>query len=75
VEVLAMEYGIFNDESSDYTEDQALEAGFYSRESAEAALRERYSEDDNATVHEIEEPDEEDEDEDEDDSDLEDEDE
>ncbi len=49
-------YGLFNDESADWTEDEAVEAGFYSRSDAEIAIRERYSEEDELTIHEIEEP-------------------
>ena len=55
-----MQWGIFNDESADYTEDYAVEAGFWSREEAEAALAERYSEDDDCHVHVVEEPDDDD---------------
>jgi hypothetical protein len=39
----SQEWGIFNDESADYTTDEAVEAQFYSREEAEAALAERYA--------------------------------
>lgn len=67
------EYGIFSDESADWSEEEAIEAGFYSRQEAEAAIRDRYSADDELTVHTIEEPeedeDEDDDEEDEDDSD------
>lgn len=59
------EYGIFSDESADWSEEEAIEAGFYSQQEAEMAIRERYSDDDELTVHVIEEPEEE-EDEDED---------
>jgi hypothetical protein len=52
------EWGIFNDESEDYTADEAIEAGFYSREEAEKALTERYSEDDDAEVQVCAEPEE-----------------
>ncbi len=63
---MSQEWGIFNDESATYCAEDALESQFYSREEAEAALKERYADDENATVHECEEPeDEEDEDEDE----------
>lgn len=58
------EWGIFNDESADWTAGEAVEAGFYSREEAERAIAERYSVDDELTVHEVQEADE-----DEDDSD------
>lgn len=47
------EWGIFIDESEDWTAEQALEAQFYSREAAEARLAEAYAEED-ATVHEVE---------------------
>lgn len=56
------EYGIFNDESADYTAEEAVEAGFYSREEAQRAIRERYGDEDELYVHSVEEPDEEDED-------------
>lgn len=55
------EYGIFNDDSADYTEDEAVEAGFYSKEEAEEAIMDRYSDDDSLTVHEVEEEEEEEE--------------
>lgn len=51
------EYGIFNDESADWTEEEAVEAAFYSRLEAETALRDRYHEDDELIVHRIEEAD------------------
>ncbi len=50
------EYGIFNDESEDYTADNAVEAGFYSLEEAMKALEERYSDSDDCYTHECEEP-------------------
>lgn len=52
------QYGLFNDESADYTEEEALEAGFYSRTDARLAIADRYIEEDGLTVHEIEEPEE-----------------
>lgn len=59
------EWGIFNDESSDYTEPEAIESGFYSQEEAEIAIRERYCEaEDGLHVHVIEEADEEEDEED-----------
>lgn len=48
-----MEWGLFNDEAANWTADQAVEAGFYSREEAEAALDARYSIADELIVHEI----------------------
>lgn len=59
------QWAIFNGDSADWTEAEAMEAGFYSKEAAEAAMRAEYAEDDDAVVHEVEEP-EEDEDEDDD---------
>jgi hypothetical protein len=53
------EFGIFNDESASHTENEAVEAGFYSREEAEKAIIERYCVDDALYVHEVEEPEEE----------------
>lgn len=50
------EYGIFSDESADYTEEEAVESGFYSKEEALAAIADRYSDDDELTVHLVEEP-------------------
>lgn len=55
---MSVEYGIFNDESANWTEEESLEAQFYSREEAEAAIKERYADEDDLTVHEIEEPEE-----------------
>lgn len=60
------QYGLFNDESADWTENEAVEADFWSKEAAEKALAERYTEEDELTIHEIEEPEEEDEDDEED---------
>jgi alkylated DNA repair dioxygenase AlkB len=56
------QFGLFNDESAGYTEDEAVEAGFYSLEEAEQALRDRYSEEDELSIHEVEEEVEEEED-------------
>jgi len=56
------EYGLFNDESADYSAEESVEAGFYSREEAEAAILARYDADDGLVVHECEEPDDEDDD-------------
>jgi hypothetical protein len=53
------EFGLFNDEATDWSEEEAVEAGFYSREDAVTALKERYTEEDELTVHEIEESEEE----------------
>lgn len=58
-----MAWGIFNNDSAEWTEVEAVEADFYSREEAEAAIASRYSEEDELVVHEIELP-EDDEDED-----------
>lgn len=58
-----MEWGIFNDEAADWTAEESVEAGFYSREEAEKAVADRYREEDELVIHEIEEvEDEEDED-------------
>jgi hypothetical protein len=57
-----MEYGIFNNDALDYSEEEALEADFPSQEAAEAAMKERYKDDNDVLVHAIEEPDEEDDD-------------
>jgi hypothetical protein len=59
------EWGIFGDESADYSEEESIEAGFYSREEAETAMRDRYSDDDDLHVHAVEEADEDEEEEDE----------
>ncbi len=56
---MSQQWGIFNDEASDYSEAEALEAGFYSLAEALAAVSERYSDEDGCTVHLIEEPEEE----------------
>lgn len=65
------QYGIFNDESADYSEEEAVEAGFWSFEEAEKAIKDRYTDEDEVYVRGIEEPDDdEDEDEDDDDSEL-----
>lgn len=56
------EYGIFNDDSADWTEAESLESGFYSLESAQEAIKVRYSAEDEVTVHAIEEPDDDEED-------------
>lgn len=49
------EFGLFNDEAGDWTAEQAVEAGFYSREDAEKALA-TYDPDDGLVIHEVEEP-------------------
>lgn len=54
------EYGIFNDEAANWSSEESIEAGFYSREEAEKAIAERYQPDDGLEVHVIEEPDEDD---------------
>lgn len=63
------EYGIFSDESADYTSDSAVESQMYSYEEAEKRLAEICEEtgesDDNLYVHEVEEPEEDEEEEDE----------
>lgn len=55
------EWGIFSDESADYTAPEAVEAGFYSKAEAEKRLaeirKENGDDDDNCTVHKVEEPD------------------
>ncbi len=55
----SQEWGIFNKESADWTAEQSVEAGFYSREEAEEAIASRYSDEDDLVVHKCEEPDEE----------------
>ena len=60
-----IEHGLFNNESSSWSAEDSVEAGFYSVEEAEAAIRERYSPDDELVIHAIE--DEEDEEDEEDD--------
>lgn len=63
---MSSEYGIFNDESVDWTAKEAVEAGFFSAEEAEKAIKERYSEEDELIVHRIEEDEEDEEEEEED---------
>lgn len=72
------EWGIFSDESADWTADQAIEAQMYSREEAEQRLAEirkengvDADEDDNCVVHMVEEPDDEEEDDESDEGDTE----
>jgi hypothetical protein len=48
------EWGLFNDEAERYTEDDAVEAGFESKEAAEKAIAERYQPDDGLEAHLIE---------------------
>lgn len=50
-----MEWGIFNEDSADYTAAEAVEADFWSEAEAKAALAERYAGDDDCYVHQIEE--------------------
>lgn len=50
-----VQYGIFSEDSADYTEDEAVEAGFYSYEEAEKAIKDRYHEDDELEIAEVEE--------------------
>lgn len=52
------EYGIFNDEAPNWSEAEAIEAGFPTIQAARKAIAERYSEEDDLTIHQIEEPDE-----------------
>lgn len=54
-----MQWALFNDESEDWTEENAVEAGFYSEQDAIVAVAERYSEEDELIVHCVEEPEEE----------------
>ena len=58
-----IEWGLFNDESADWTEGEAVETGFWSREEAEKAVADRYSPEDELTVHEVEEAEDDEEDE------------
>lgn len=57
---MSQEWGIFSDESADYTSEEAVESQFYLREEAEARLaeirQENGDDDDNCCVHECEEP-------------------
>jgi hypothetical protein len=53
------QYGIFNDESADWTELEAVEAGFWSIDEAELAIKRDYQEEDDLTIHAIEETDDE----------------
>lgn len=53
------EWGLFNDESADWTSEQAVEAGFWSQEEAEQALKERYTEEDGLVVRQCEDSEEE----------------
>jgi hypothetical protein len=62
---MATEWGLFNDEAVDYTDGEAVEAGFWSHQEALDALEARYTEEDELHIHAIEEE-EEDEEEDED---------
>jgi hypothetical protein len=64
---MTIEYGIFGDESEDYSSEQAIEAGFYSLEEAQKALAERYRQDDDLIVHIVIEPEYDDDDEEEND--------
>jgi len=57
------EWAIFNGDSADYTAAESVEADFYSREEAEAAMAARYPDDDDCFVHEVEEAEEEEEEE------------
>lgn len=52
-----MAFGIFSDDSADWTAGESVEDDFATREEAEAAVRDHYSEDDGLVVHEIEESD------------------
>ncbi len=56
-----MQYGLFDCDCSTYTEEDAIEAGFYSIEEAQKAIKDRYTEDDELYVHMIEEPEDEEE--------------
>lgn len=59
------EWGIFSEDSADYTAAQSVEAGFMSRAEAERAIATRYSDEDGLTVHAIEDESDESEDDDE----------
>ena len=50
-----MQWALFNDESASWTEEDAVEAGFYSEQDAMNAAAERYSPDDELTIHCVEE--------------------
>lgn len=58
------QWGIFNDDSADYTEEEAVEAGFWSENEAFAASIERYPDENDLIIHKIEEKEENDDDED-----------
>lgn len=64
-----VEYGIFNDEACDHTENECLESGFFSLEKAQQAIADRYSDDDTCYAAEIEDEDDEDYEQDEEDED------
>ena len=49
------EWGIFNDDSTDYTANESVESGFYSKEDADNTIKTRYNIDDNLYSHLIEE--------------------
>ena len=58
---MRIEYGLFDDQSDNYTEEEAVEAGFFSVEEAQKAIAERYQPDDDLVIHRVEEPDDDDE--------------
>jgi hypothetical protein len=45
------QWGIFNDEAAEFTANEAVEAGFWSKEEAEQELAARYTEEDECFVH------------------------
>lgn len=49
------EWGLFNDDASAYTADEAVEAGFYTEEEARQAMASRYTPEDDLHVHRCEE--------------------
>ena len=53
---MSVQYGIFNSESVDYTEAEAVEAGFWTEAEAIDALVD-FGDDDDLHVHEVEEAD------------------
>jgi hypothetical protein len=54
------EWGLFNDDSADWSAEESVEAEFYSEADAIRAKLTRYSPEDNLIAHLIEEPEEED---------------
>lgn len=49
-----VEWGLFNDDSADFSLEEAVEADFESYEAAAQAMAERYSTEDDLVIHEVE---------------------